>query len=180
MNRKETTELIYTISALFPKQNGFDGKSEEELTRIVDAWYEMLSDIDFGLAMASLKAHSAKSQYSPSIAEIRKAALGLVSGREVTAEEAWELCLSAVRKYGYARKAEAVKTLPESVRSIGERWFDEIGMTESENLGVTRGQFIKAFQIQSDRERDILLIPIDMLGNIKEIERRKRLMLEGV
>jgi len=170
--------MIYAISILYPKRNGFDGKTPDQLKQISSAWSEVLEDVDFELAMASLKSHAATVEFAPSIAEIRKWVRDLTTGQGITAEEAWELCLSAVRKYGYARKAEAVQTLPESVRSIGERWFDEIGMTESENLGVTRGQFIKAFQIQSERKEREAALPSGIRERLAGIA--QKMLMEGV
>ena len=160
MTTAEMVKLIFLIKQLYPGKNGFEPLNKEELRKTAETWAMMLEDIDFSLARAALRRHSNSSQFAPSIAEIRRnAVLELNPGKEITGDEAWEIVLSGVRKYGYGRKQEAIAQMPEAVQPMAQRWFDEIGMTESDVLGVTRGQFIKSWDIHAQREREHKQLP---------------------
>lgn len=154
MTKRETAQMIFLIKTLYPNRNGFEGKNEKELEVIVSAWSSVLEDLPFDLVKQCLKVHSSTNQFAPSISEIRKIASDIQKpGTGMTADTVWNMVLGAVRRYGYARKEEAIQTLPEELRDMADRWFEEIGQTEMDNLGVTRGQFMAAWKVNSEREK---------------------------
>lgn len=152
--------MLFLIKTLYPHKNGFEDKDKEELKAIATAWQMVLEDLDFGLVQKCLHIHSATNQFAPSISEIRKIATEIKNpSSQTTADMAWEKVLYAVRKYGYGRKEEAIASLPEEVREMGARWFDEIGQTENDNLGVIRGQFISAWKTNAERKKFMDQLP---------------------
>ena len=172
----ETVKLIFIIKQLYPDKNGFEKMDKDELRSAAEAWAMVLDDLDFTLAQKALKAHSAHSTFAPSIAELRKEAVNILDpGVKITGDEAWDIVLSAVREYGYGRKQEAIEKMPEAVQPMARRWFDEIGMTENDSLGVTRGQFIKSWEVHADRDQLEKQLPGGISEMIKGLLEKKRL-----
>lgn len=179
MTRAETLKLIFLIKQLYPGKNGFVSMGESELKSTAETWSMMLEDVDFGLAQQALKRHASLSSFAPSIAELRKEAVSAVDGEKITGDEAWEIILGAVRKYGYARKQEGISQMPEAVQPMARRWFDEICVTENDVLGVTRGQFLKAWAIHEDKEQTMKQLPGGISEAITKMLQDKRLLLEA-
>lgn len=179
MTRGETLKLIFLIKQLYPGKNGFVSMGESELKATAETWSMMLEDVDFGLAQQALKRHASLSSFAPSIAELRKEAVSAVAGEKITGDEAWEIILSAVRKYGYARKQEGISQMPETVQPMARRWFDEICVTENDVLGVTRGQFLKAWAIHEDKEQTMKQLPGGISEAITKMLQEKRMLLEA-
>jgi hypothetical protein len=160
MTKEETLKLIFLIKELYPGKNGFADMTKDQLKSTAMSWNAVLADVRFDLAQKALMRHANLSSFAPSIAEIREGIAAITSPeREITADEAWNMVLDAVREYGYARKDKAIAKLPEIVQPMAERWFEEIGMTENESLGVTRGQFMKAWAVHADREETMRKLP---------------------
>lgn len=179
MTTGEMVKLIFIIKQLFPGKNGFESMDKDELRATAETWAMMLEDVDFGLAQQALKRHASLSSFAPSIAELRKEAVSAVAGEKITGDEAWEIILSAVRKYGYARKQEGISQMPETVQPMARRWFDEICVTENDVLGVTRGQFLKAWAIHEDKEQTMKQLPGGISEAITKMLQEKRLLLEA-
>ena len=158
MTRDETLKLLFLIRELYPGKFPEMGKDQLRATAVT--WQSVLDDIDFSLAQMALKRHVSLSPFPPAVSEIRESAAALRDPDSgITGDQAWRLVLDAVREYGYARKDKAIASLPAQVRKMAERWFDEIGMTENETLGVIRGQFIKAWETNAARDREMAQLP---------------------
>lgn len=176
MTRAETLKFIFIIKTLYPGKNGFENMSKKDLQATAETWAMMLDDVDFSLAQQALKLHSAHSSFAPSIAEIRKEAINVLEPeKKITGDEAWEIVLNGVRKYGYARKDEAIRQMPEAVQPMARRWFDEICITENDVLGVARGQFVKAWAINEDRDQTMKQMPGGISELVTKVLQEKRL-----
>lgn len=175
MTKDETLGLIFLIKRLYPGRSGFENMGKDELAATAKAWGAVLSDIDFGKAQSALVRHASLSEFPPSIAEIRGQVVELERPKNaITGDEAWEIVLAGVKKYGYTRKEEAFNSMPEAVRPMAKRWYKEICITEMDVLGVTRGQFLKAWEIHADREKTMNQLPASMrtlIGGMTELKR---------
>lgn len=112
------------------------------------------------LAVAAVKKLIAQEEYPvlPTIGKIRKAAQDLCDAGLLTASEAWGQVLSAVHKYGYYREGDALESMaPEVARVVG--WMGWQELCHSDNIDVVRGQFIKMFDTDQKRQRDLALMP---------------------
>lgn len=155
MNTQETVKMFSIIAALYPRDEKF---CKADKTMLL-AWAEMLADIPHDLAMSAIKMHAVESQFPPSIAEIRKAAVSLTQPQlSITAEEAWDKALRAVRQYGINLKQQALATLPKEVAEFIERsWYKDICTTQ--NIDVVRGQFFRAWEARVSKAKTEALLP---------------------
>lgn len=168
MTPKEAMTLVGIAAANFP------ALQDKDLGPTAELWYRMLADVPYELAERALLKVLATVKYFPTIAEVREAVAELLEPDQLSPIEAWGLVLQAVRKYGWNRQEEALKSLPEPVarvvRMLG--WQDICGSTE---IDVVRAHFLKAYEAQMRREKERLQVP-DKLVQLPE---KKRLALEG-
>lgn len=155
MNTQETIKMFSAIVALCDKSEKFANADRA----MVDAWTEMLADIPFDLAISAIKVHVATSPFAPKISDIRNAAIMLTRPQlSITAEDAWDKTLKAVRQYGINLKKHALSTLPKEVADFVEKsWYRDICLTM--NVDVVRGQFMRAWDARSAKARTEALLP---------------------
>ena len=174
MNRNETIKMFAQIASLFPRDTAF-ARADAVM---VEAWCEMLSDIAPALAAAAVKAHAATSPYAPAISDIRDRALRIAHPEtRMTGEELWSLTLRGVSHYGRNRKQEALATVPEYARDFVSRWF--VAVCDSEQIGVERGQFLKAWEAHSAKQRDVSVMPQNLSAMIGGLAQRMMLGTEA-
>lgn len=153
MNRAETVQLLAFITAFYP-----DWKLTEAT---IEAWHEMLRDLEFEVAKTAVKRVISRKRYLPTVAEIREEAASLLRPELMSGEEAWALVADAVREFGYYREMDARERMPalveRVVRAIG---WDEICL--SEEPGVVRAHFIRLYEALARREREDITLPADV------------------
>jgi len=100
MTRAEVGKLLAFITAVYPNIDIRDGT--------VEAWHELLKDLDYRIAAAAVKKVVAESEIPalPAVGKIRKAALDMQNGYCITAPEAWGMVLKAIRNHGFYGEAE--------------------------------------------------------------------------
>ncbi len=152
MTQAEVGKLLAFITAVYPNIDIRDGT--------VEAWYEMLHDLDYKTAQAAVKKVIADSEIPalPAVGKIRKAALNLQNGYSITAPEAWGKALRAVRNHGYYGEAEAMKELPTDVAQV-VRWMGWREICHSDAPDVVRAQFMRMYETQEKRLREIAGLP---------------------
>ena len=163
MNRKETIATFALISSLFPRDDKFANATKE----MISAWNEMLADIPFDTVKAAIKAAVATSPFPPSICEIRNYAVKITENSFRSPEEAWKIACDTMRKYGCSRYMNyttgmtdydrAKKNCPEDVWKVMEL-MGYRDMCMSENKDVLRGQFMKIWKNQADREHEYRVV----------------------
>jgi hypothetical protein len=150
--RGEIPKLFSVLGTAYPRY----ALSGAKLAPAVEVWHEPLGDLDFGLLEAAACQHCTTSQWFPSLAEIRTAALDLMepAGLFKSAGEAWEevrLALSrgehGYRKGHYAWSSELVER---AFRGIGG-WhcFSQALM---DSVATDRAHFIRAYNELVERE----------------------------
>lgn len=190
MNGREAAKFFAVICALYPRDNAFANAPKETIAM----WSVMLKDIPFDLAQVALQAHSSRSQFPPSISEIRAAALEIAKPEiSMTGDEAWKIARETMRKYGcsnlpvistgadgsivrrYARD-EAKKNTPPEVWKIMERMgYRDMCMTE--NIDVIRGQFLRMWDAYSRRRKEQALLPPSVRSITESLT--KRMVIEA-
>lgn len=150
VTKSETSKLLAILAAAYPR---FE---VDELK--IQVWHEMLSDLDYQIAQMAAKKCISEQKFAPSIAEVRQAAVDIMTPDRKTAGEAWGEVQRAVGYYGYISEAEALESLSPLVatatRQIG--WQQICAATE---MGVVRGQFMKIYEQVERRENERLLLP---------------------
>lgn len=165
MTKQEVVKLFALISTAYPRSEAFRKVSAES----VEMWQMCLEDIPFAVAQKALAAHSVNSEFPPSIAEIRRAALqGAVEKRD-TAEEAWALVLHALKNSAYNSVEEFAK-LPDKVkRCVGSaQVLKEWAISEDFNQDVAKSNFARTYRDLDKHDREFAMMPPSVRAALTE------------
>lgn len=172
MTKSELIKLFGLIIAWFPKDVAF-AKSTEIMET---AWLAMLKDLPYDCVEKALQMHTALSQFSPSIAELRSNAAKIQHPELMrTAEDAWMIVRDVMRRIPLGEAVvtydadgkQIRKTSTDRARELTPKdvWecVEKVGgyydMCKSDNLDVLRGQFTKAWENLSRQKLSMLAFP---------------------
>lgn len=135
--------------------------SSETIAAMPDVWIEHLSDLDDTLLKMAVKNHIERSQWLPSIAEIRASAVSLMrqaSPADQDWNEAYAELQKAIRRYGYVTVPEWTNpALAETVKTLGG--WQAVCFNEDPE-GVFRAQFRDVYAVVIGRmERKVTQSP---------------------
>lgn len=149
--------------------------SKDMTAEQVGVWYSFFENDSFEEFQKAVRKLAVSSKYFPSIAELKEAiaedAVGMLS-----ADQAWDRVLYAIRKFGWCQAEEAMKSLPESVQLTVNHMGGFKRMCESEDLEWRRKDFMKAYEVNKNREQ--LDYTTGTLITIADVVAKKKL-LEG-
>lgn len=168
MTKTDTVKLLAVINAAYPNMQ------ISEAT--VSVWHELLGDLDINLVLAATKKLILESPYPPTIADIRKRAVEIMTLPEdrIDAAEAWGEVEKAIRWYGYYSEAEALASMsPRTAKVVRYIGWREICLNEEP--GVVRGQFLKMYQQVQERDRREMLLPAGLRNEIQRLASRMEL-----
>ena len=172
MTKTDIVKLLAVINAAYPNMQ------ISEAT--VSLWHELLGDLNLDFALAAVKKLILESPFPPTIADIRKQVVEITQGlNDVDAATAWGEVVRALNHYGYYRPEEALASMsPRTAKIVRLMGWQNICM--SEDLAVIRGQFIKMYEIYTQREKQEALLPPNLKQTILQIAQRRRLeLIEG-
>lgn len=114
-------------------------------------WYTFFEGNTLEEFQKAIRKLAVTSKFFPAIAELKEAMAEDAVGM-LTADQAWDGVLYAVRKYGAWQADEAMKSLPPAVQLTVNHLggFQRICM--SEDLEWTRKDFMKAYDVNKNRE----------------------------
>lgn len=173
MTKEQVLGLLKYINSYY--RNRFElPNNKDELKAIVVTWHDFLSEIDYSKAQIAVKKLMVEKEWPPTPGEIAREVKKLQAPKEdrLTAGEAWEMVLKAIRKYGvlYGTK-EAEASLPrkvlKAVNAIGG--LKNIGMSD-ENDTYFMNQFYRVYNDVSqaideyDRLPDGIRREVEALG----------------
>jgi len=122
--------------------------TDGQIVDMLDVWQEDLADLEDGLLVIALRNHRERSQWLPSIAEIRASAVSLMrqaSPADQDWNEAYAELQRLISSVGYIGKPEfANPALAETVRTLGG--WQQVCWNEDPE-GVFRGQFRDVYQV---------------------------------
>ena len=135
--------------------------SSETIAAMPEVWIDHLSDLDDTLLTMAVKNHIERSQWLPSIAEIRASAVSLMrqaSPADQDWNEAYAELQKAIRQIGYMGKPEwSNPALAETVKTLGG--WQAVCFNEDPE-GVFRAQFREVYAIVIGRmERKVTQSP---------------------
>ncbi len=168
MTKSETSMIFSVLTAAYPRFDTF--KDKEEARPVVELWAEMLADIPFSVVELAVKKLVLESPYPPTIADVRKRAVEIMTPPEdrIDAAEAWGEVIRAMRFYGYYQEKEALESMsPRVARVVKYMGWQEICL--SDQPGVARGQFLKMYQQVAEREQKERLLPDVMRKEMQRI-----------
>ncbi|MCD8206800.1 MAG: hypothetical protein LUD72_02575 [Bacteroidales bacterium] len=125
-----------------------------------EVWYELLKDLDYKTASAALQRYMMTNEYPPKPADIRREYTALTAEPQLDEMAAWDLVSKAIRDSAYNYEAE-FNALPATVqRAVGSSHQLHIwAIDEHYNEGVTRSNFLKAYDNICEQEKSEAAIP---------------------
>lgn len=176
MERAETIKLFAIFKTAYPKFFVSQDKSEALLQ--IELWTELFSDIPYLVVETAVKRLILESPYPPAISDVRKLAVEIMQdpSDKNDVATAWGEVMRAIKYYGYYRLQEALASMsPITAKVVVLMGWEEICTTEE--IGVTRGQFMKMYDAYKRRENQEALLPDELKQTIRQIADGKNLKL---
>jgi hypothetical protein len=143
--------LIRIITSTYPNFRPIN------VSDTVDAWCEMLSDYTYEQAAAALKVftRSDTSGFAPTIGQLIDKINTINSPQELNESQAWCLVRRAISNSFYHAEEEFAKLPPIIQRAVGHPSnLRDKAIDEEYNDGVEKSNFIKAYRIELERQRE--------------------------
>ena len=171
MNKTETVQVITLLAG------NYDSIAKKDTTQkqlMINTWLECLGDLDYKLVLQAVKKTIIESPYPPTIHDIRKNAMELAKpSTKRTAIEAWNEAYDMICGGLYMTEEQFRTASPEVQKFFGNvKQVKELAMTDTKTVNtVTKGQFLKQYDILVERERQQKLLPEQMqqmIGQLSE------------
>lgn len=163
MDKREFATFAMALQTYYPREQLLPNQQAMEL------WYRELKDIPFSVAEAGMRKWVSTNKWSPSIAEIREMAVNVTSGDAPDWGDGWEKVLTAIRRFGYYNKKEALDSLDPLTRKCVERLgFRELCI--SENIMTDRANFRQIYETLSKREQVQQQLALPLRETIAQIQ----------
>lgn len=162
MNR---TEMVQIITLLAGNYETIANKSQQQKELMLNTWYECLGDLDYKLVLQAVKKTIIESPYPPTICEIRKNAIEFVNPTtQKTGIEAWNEAIKMISNGLYMTEEQFNNYSPEVKRFFGSvNQVRQLAMVDMETINtVTKGQFLKQYDILVQRDKEEKLLPAPM------------------
>lgn len=162
MNRTETIQIITLLAGNYDSIANKD-KTQKQL--MVETWLECLGDLDYKLVLQAVKKTIISSPYPPTIHEVRKNAIEIIKpSTQKTAIEAWNEALSMISGGLYMTEEQFNQHSSEVKRFFGSvNQVRQLAMLDSDTVNsVTKGQFLKQYEVLVEREKQKKLLPENM------------------
>jgi len=141
--------LLNNVLAAYPQHTA--KLQADMIASMAQVWMEHLSDLDDALLTAAVKNHIERSQWLPSIAEIRASAVSLVrqaSPAAQIASEAWGEVKKAISGVGYYGKPQFDN--PATAAVVRRMGWRDICLDDGPE-GVIRAQFERMYNAEIER-----------------------------
>ena len=122
-----------------------------QVTAMLEVWHEDLADLPDDLLAVACRNHRERSQWLPSIAEIRASAVSLMrqaSPARQSASEAWGEVKRAIARVGYC--GQPVFSNPATSAVVRRMGWRDICMDDGPE-GVIRAQFERTYNAEIER-----------------------------
>ena len=169
MNKQETTQIITLLAGNY---SSISEKTKEQKQMMLNTWQECLGDLEYNLVLQAVKKSIIESPYPPTIHEVRKNAIELINpSTQRTAIEAWNEAYSMICNGLYMTDEQFEKASPEVKKFFGNvRQVAELSRADIDTVNtVTKGQFLKQYEIIVNREKERKLLPQQMQEFIGKI-----------
>ena len=170
------SEMVQIITLLAGNYESIANKSQAQREMMLNTWQECLGDLDYGLVLQAVKKTIIESPYPPTIHDIRKNAIEMVNpSTKRTGIEAWKEAYDMICSGLYMTEEQFEMASPEVKKFFGNvRQVKELAQTDAETINtVTKGQFLKQYEVIVDREKEQKLLPEKMkklIGQLVAIE----------
>lgn len=151
MTREEFKKIVGVLNAAY-SERGYTFISGKEQA---EAWYEMLSDLDYTVCKKAVTNIITTSDRAPRIATIRNAYFELISIAGMSEGEAWAMVRDGIRNGTYGAAEEFAKFPPEIQRAVGDPMaLSEWAMLSSDEVEtVIHSQFLRSYREEKEVEK---------------------------
>lgn len=159
------TEMVQIITLLAGNYETIANKSQQQKELMLNTWYECLGDLDYKLVLQAVKKTIIESPYPPTIHEVRKNAIEFVNPTtQKTGIEAWNEAIKMISNGLYMTEEQFNNYSPEVKRFFGSvNQVRQVAMVDMETINtVTKGQFLKQYDILVQRDKEEKLLPAPM------------------
>lgn len=169
MNKQETVQVITLLAG------NYDSISKKDSTQkqlMINTWQECLGDLDYRLVLQAVKKTIIESLYPPTIHEIRKSAVEMMNQTQTrTAIEAWDEAYRMICGGLYMTQEQFETASPEVKKFFGNvRQVAELARTDIDTVNtVTKGQFLKQYDVLVQREQERKMLPPQMQEFTKQL-----------
>ena len=167
-------EMIQVITLLAGNYDSIAKKDKIQKELMINTWLECLGDLDYEIVLQAVKKTMIESEnsYHPTVHEIRKNAIELIyPTQSKTAIEAWNEAYNMICGGLYMTEEQFNVASPEVKKFFGNvRQVTELAKTNVDTVNtVTKGQFLKQYDILVQREKEQKLIPESMNNFTKQL-----------
>ena len=159
------SEMVQIITLLAGNYESIANKSQVQREMMLNTWQECLGDLDYKLVLQAVKKTIISSLYPPTIHEIRKNAVEMINPTtQKTAIEAWDEALKMISGGLYMTEEQFNQYSPEVRNFFGSvNQVRQLAMVDMETINtVTKGQFLKQYDILVQRDKEEKLLPEPM------------------
>lgn len=169
MNKQETTQVITLLAGNYDNIAKKD-KIQKEL--MINTWYECLNDLNYNLVLQAVKKTIIEKPYPPTIHDVRKNAVEMINpSTQRTAIEAWNEAYGMICGGLYMTEEQFNMASAEVKKFFGNvRQVRELARCDIDTVNtVTKGQFLKQYEILVSREEEQKLLPQSMQEFIQKL-----------
>lgn len=179
MNKTETVQVITLLAGNY---DSIAKKDNMQKQLMINTWQECLGDLDYQLVLQAVKKTIIDSPYPPTIHDIRKNAIEMVNPTQTrTAIEAWNEAYSMICNGNYMTAEQFEMASPEVKKFFGNvRQVSELAKTDIDVVNsVTKGQFLKQYDILIQREQERKMLPPQMQEFTKQLAEKMNVKMIG-
>lgn len=169
------SEMVQIITLLAGNYESIANKSQVQREMMLNTWQECLGDLDYKLVLQAVKKTIIESPYPPTIHDIRKNAIEMVNPTTSRAAiEAWNEAYSMICGGIYMTQEQFEMASPEVKKFFGNvRQVKELAQTDLDTVNtVTKGQFLKQYEVLVNRKKEQKLLPQSMQDFTKKLAER--------
>lgn len=169
MKKSETIQIIALLAGNY---ESIANKTDKQKQLMVNTWQECLGDLEYQVVLQAVKKTIINSPYPPTIHDIRKNAIEMMNPTQKrTAIEAWNEAYSMICNGNYMTEEQFEMASPEVKKFFGNvRQVSELAKTDLDVVNsVTKGQFLKQYDVLVQREQEIKMLPTQMKELTKQL-----------
>lgn len=179
MNKTETVQVITLLAGNY---DSIAKKDNMQKQLMINTWQECLGDLDYQLVLQAVKKSIIDSPYPPTIHDIRKNAIEMLNPTQTrTAIEAWNEAYKMICCGNYMTAEQFEIASPEVKKFFGNvRQVSELAKTDLDVVNtVTKGQFLKQYDILVQREQERKMLPPQMQEFTKQLAEKMSVKMIG-
>lgn len=177
MNKQETVQVITLLAGNY---DSIAKKDNTQKQLMINTWQECLGDLDYRLVLQAVKKTIIDSPYPPTIHEIRKNAIDIISPKTTTAIESWDECYKMICKGNYMTQEEF-----DSHSEICKKFLGSISQLKAYstnidfNMDVVRSNFLKQYEVLAKKDQEQKMLPQQMQDFTKQLAEKMSLKKLG-